>query len=76
MANVGHDLVAVLDWGLGHASRCVPVIEQLIDAGQEVTIASSGKALQFLREHFPVLNGEEPPQGQLASVNEAMLNGG
>lgn len=61
MANDGHDLVAVLDWGLGHASRCVPVIEQLIDAGQEVTIASSGKALHFLRRHFPAADYLELP---------------
>ena len=61
MSNTGHDLIAVLDWGLGHASRCVSVIEQLIDAGQEVTVASAGKALLFLREHFPALHFVELP---------------
>lgn len=53
MSNGGHDLVAVLDWGLGHASRCVSVVEQLLAEGREVTLASAGKALQFLRKHFP-----------------------
>ncbi len=73
MANVGHDLVAVLDWGLGHASRCVPVIEQLIDAGQEVTIASSGKALQFLREHFPVADYLELPAYEIRYPFHSMV---
>ena len=61
MGNGGHDLVAVLDWGLGHASRCVSLIESLAKEGQDITIASSGKALLFLREHFPTYHFEELP---------------
>ena len=29
-------LVAPLNWGLGHASRCVPLVQQFIDEGHEV----------------------------------------
>lgn len=48
-------LVAPLDWGLGHATRCIPIIELLINKGFEVHIASSGSALTILKETFPGL---------------------
>jgi len=48
-------LVAALDWGLGHATRCVPVISEFLKQGCEVQIASSGDALTLLREEFPEL---------------------
>lgn len=50
-----HILVAPLDWGLGHATRCIPIIKLLIDKGCTVSIASSGNALKLLREEFPNL---------------------
>ena len=46
-------LVAPLNWGIGHATRCVPVIEQLLDAGYTPIIASDGAALAFLQQGFP-----------------------
>lgn len=48
-------LVAPLDWGLGHASRCVPLIRALLSLGHEVIIASQGGALALLRQEFPAL---------------------
>ena len=46
-------LVCPLDWGLGHATRCIPVIWELQKKGAEIIIASSGEALQLLRQEFP-----------------------
>lgn len=46
-------LIAPLDWGLGHATRCVPVIRALQRRNAEVFIASSGNALLLLKEEFP-----------------------
>ncbi len=46
-------LVAPLDWGLGHAARCVPIIRFLLDAGTEVNIASSGPPAILLQNEFP-----------------------
>lgn len=46
-------LVAPLHWGLGHATRCVPIIEQLLAWDIEVVLAADGAALDLLREHFP-----------------------
>lgn len=48
-------LYGVLDWGLGHATRSVPVIQQVLAAGCDVRIASSGLALELLRGEFPGL---------------------
>lgn len=46
-------LVAPLDWGLGHATRCIPIIQTLVEKGHDVCIASSGLALPLLKQEFP-----------------------
>ncbi|TMM29911.1 glycosyltransferase [Polaribacter aestuariivivens] len=48
-------IVAPLNWGLGHASRCVPIIHALISENFVPIIASDGKALEFLQQEFPAL---------------------
>ncbi|HEY0433402.1 MAG TPA: glycosyl transferase family 28, partial [Chitinophagaceae bacterium] len=48
-------LVAALDWGLGHASRCVPVIRELIEQGVEVVLAGEGMQQALLQIEFPGL---------------------
>ena len=53
MGNRPVALVCPLDWGIGHATRCVPVIKALIDNGFEPVIAASGKPLQFMKGEFP-----------------------
>lgn len=45
-------LLAPLDWGLGHATRCIPVIKYLLEAGCEVVIAADGRPLELLRKEF------------------------
>lgn len=42
-------LYGVCSWGLGHATRSLPIIRKLIDEGNEVTILSSGSALELLK---------------------------
>jgi uncharacterized protein (TIGR00661 family) len=57
-------LYGVLDWGLGHATRSIPVIQNLILQKNSITIACSGKSLVFLKEYFPTLhfiNFEDKP---------------
>jgi len=46
-------LIAPLDWGLGHASRCIPVIKKLLQIGAVPIIATSGRPLTFLKKEFP-----------------------
>ena len=48
-------LVAPLNWGLGHASRCVPLIHRLLDEGHEVVIGGDGMSFTLLRKNFPKL---------------------
>jgi uncharacterized protein (TIGR00661 family) len=48
-------LVAPLDWGLGHATRCIPIIRSLIQAGYEVLLAGEGKQAILLSTEFPQL---------------------
>jgi UDP-N-acetylglucosamine transferase subunit ALG13 len=48
-------LVAPLDWGLGHATRCVPVIRDLLKSHCEVWLAGEGAQEKLLREEFPSL---------------------
>jgi UDP:flavonoid glycosyltransferase YjiC (YdhE family) len=48
-------LVAPLNWGLGHASRCVPLVRRFLDEGHEVILGGDGESLTLLRRHFPKL---------------------
>ena len=53
--NNKHILVAPLNWGLGHATRCIPIIRALLSQHYKVTIASDGDALRLLIKEFPAL---------------------
>jgi uncharacterized protein (TIGR00661 family) len=48
-------LVCPLDWGLGHATRCIPVIQSLQSSGHTVMIAGCGPSLDLLKIEFPSL---------------------
>ncbi len=48
-------LIVPLDWGLGHATRDIPIIHELLNAGCEVLIAAEGKHAALLAQEFPQL---------------------
>jgi hypothetical protein len=48
-------LIAPLNWGLGHATRCIPIIRALQGLNHIPIIASDGIALDMLRKEFPYL---------------------
>ena len=48
-------LIAPLDWGLGHATRCVPLINELNAMGHRVIIGASGSGFTYLQTVFPYL---------------------
>lgn len=48
-------LVAPLDWGLGHATRCIPLIRELRALGCEVLIGADGAPAELLGQEFPEL---------------------
>ena len=54
-------LVAPLDWGLGHATRCVPIVREFLRAGAEVELAVVKANATFFREVFPDLRQRLAP---------------
>ncbi|OQB65931.1 MAG: undecaprenyldiphospho-muramoylpentapeptide beta-N- acetylglucosaminyltransferase [Bacteroidetes bacterium ADurb.Bin141] len=66
-------IVAPLNWGLGHATRCIPVVKTLLQQGTEVVIAGNSQSLSLLEKQFPSLesyslpgfNPSYPAQGKM-----------
>src|SRR5690606_13577563 len=54
-------IVAVLNWGLGHASRSIPIVYALLEEGFDPVLASDGESLLLLRKEFPKLEWFELP---------------
>lgn len=54
-------LIAPLNWGLGHASRCIPLIRSYLQERHTITIATDGLPAILLREEFPHLRFIELP---------------
>ncbi len=54
-------LVAPLNWGLGHSTRCIPIIKKLIEYGFNPVLASDGEALALLKKEFPDLTAIKLP---------------
>src|SRR5690606_17876403 len=48
-------LVTPLDWGLGHTTRCLSLIDYLIKEGHQVVVAAEGHSAMVLRTNFPEL---------------------
>src|ERR1700741_5082573 len=48
-------LVVPLDWGLGHATRCVPIIKELLSNDCEVLLGAEGPQRSLLQKEFPQL---------------------
>ena len=48
-------LVAPLDWGLGHTTRCIPIIRALLGQQNKVLLAAEGNSAILLQQEFPDL---------------------
>jgi len=59
-------LVCPLNWGLGHASRMIPIILTLLKENHQVIIGGDGNALSLLRQEFPTLKTILIPDIKLA----------
>jgi predicted glycosyltransferase len=66
-------LVAPLDWGLGHATRCVPIIKELLSLGARVIIAASGRQKELLIREFPTVEFIEIPGYNIQYKHEGLL---
>ncbi|MEO7482354.1 MAG: glycosyl transferase family 28, partial [Ferruginibacter sp.] len=49
-------LVAPLDWGLGHYTRCIPIIKLLIESGVNIFIAAEKHGAVLFEQEFPGIN--------------------
>ncbi len=45
-------LISPLDWGLGHATRLIPIIRKLSDNGNDVIIAGDGKSFALIKKYI------------------------
>jgi UDP-N-acetylglucosamine:LPS N-acetylglucosamine transferase len=63
-------LVTPLNYGLGYATRCIPIIEALENQDFEPIIASDGAALQLLKKEFPHLTALPLPAYQPEYTNK------
>lgn len=48
-------VIAPLDWGLGHATRIIPIIRYLVDSGRRVTVATTSVGISVIQTEFPDL---------------------
>lgn len=48
-------LICPLDWGIGHATRCIPIINELIRHNTQVIIGADNQPLALLKQEFPNL---------------------
>lgn len=47
-----HILIAPLDWGLGHTTRCVPLIRYILSLGHVPVVAANPSQRAFIEETF------------------------
>jgi UDP:flavonoid glycosyltransferase YjiC (YdhE family) len=71
-------LIVPLNWGIGHASRCIPIVHALLAMKQRVVLAADGAPLALLRSTFPALPwlhfpSHEPHYGKGKSVVAPLL---
>ncbi len=64
-------MVAPLHWGLGHATRCIPIINTLLECNFNVMLASDGAALLLLKKEFPDLPSVELPSYNITYSKKA-----
>lgn len=67
-------LIAPLDWGLGHASRCVPIVNFFVEHGFDVIIGGNGIALQYLKKRFPELPSVILPSTKMKYGKHGMIS--
>lgn len=65
-------IVAPLHWGLGHATRCIPIIKSLLEKNT-IAIASDGEALTLLQKEFPNLESFELPSYNIRYTFDSMI---
>lgn len=66
-------LVCPLNWGLGHATRSIPIIRELLKNGAEVIIGANGSSAALLKIEFPNLVHLKAPEFAVKYSRSKML---
>ena len=48
-------LIAPLDWGLGHTTRCTPIISHLLECGHTPVFAGNEWQMNYIEQIFPTI---------------------
>ncbi|PWT75350.1 MAG: glycosyl transferase family 28 [Bacteroidetes bacterium] len=67
-------LVAPLDWGLGHATRCIPIIKLLLARNCTIALAADGPQKALLQQEFPGLEFIRLPSYGISYSGNDFLN--
>lgn len=46
-------LISALDWGMGHTTRCVALIQQFLDQQNQIIFVGDKKQVAFIQKDFP-----------------------
>ena len=50
---MGKVLVSAMSWGLGHVTRDIPLIDEILRHGHEITINTTGRPLELMKKEYP-----------------------
>jgi uncharacterized protein (TIGR00661 family) len=67
-------LFSILNWGLGHASRSIPIIKYLQEKGYDVIVCSDGNVLDFIQKEVQATFEKLPPYNMHYRFNSMSLN--
>ncbi len=48
-------LISPLDWGIGHTTRCIPLIHQLLEQNNQIFFAGNDFQNQLISKEFPLI---------------------
>ena len=68
-------LIAPLNWGLGHATRSIPIIRNYLAKGDEVVLGGDGESILLLKQAFPDLRVIALPSLELRYTSDPKQRG-
>ncbi len=71
--NPGTVFYTVLNMGLGHASRSLPIMREFVNRGWRLVIGANGRALNFLQNEIPAAEFITTPDYALRYAKGALL---
>ena len=63
---------AIMGWGLGHATRCIPIIKSLMKENH-VILASNGVSTILLKQEFPTVKCIDYPDYAIKYPRNKMM---